>query len=127
MPRAGVDDARRADADAEEGGPVIGAQGVEKFDDELDGGVAVPPFERQADRPEDLAAQVDHGTAELSFAEVEPDEVATVGRHAQEDGRLATARAAAAHLFDQALVDQCADEVPDRGPGQAREPREVGA
>ena len=40
-PRARVDDAGRADADPEEGRPVIGAQGVDKLEDELDGGVAV--------------------------------------------------------------------------------------
>ena len=44
-PGARVDDAGRADADPEEGGPVIGAQGIEELDDELDGGIAVPSFE----------------------------------------------------------------------------------
>ena len=85
-PRARVDDAGRADADAEEGRPVIGAQGVDKLEDELDGGIAVPSFEGQVDRAEDLAAQVDDGTAELRLAEVEPDQVATVGSDAQQDG-----------------------------------------
>ena len=85
-PRARVDDAGRADADAEEGRPVIGAQGVDKLEDELDGGIAVPSFEGQVDRAEDLATQVDDGTAELRLAEVEPDQVATVGSDAQQDG-----------------------------------------
>ena len=84
-PRARVDDARRADADAEEGGPVIGAQGVDELEDELDGGIAVASFEGQVDRAEDLAAQVDDGAAELRLAEVEPDQVATVGGDAQQD------------------------------------------
>ncbi len=44
-PRARVDDAGRADADAEEGRPVIGAQGVDKWTDEFDGGIAVPSLE----------------------------------------------------------------------------------
>jgi len=38
------------------------------------------------DRAEDLATQVDDGTAELRLAEVEPDQVATVGSNAQQDG-----------------------------------------
>ena len=67
------------------GRPVIGAQGVDKLEDELDGRIAVASFEGQVDRAEDLAAQVDDGTAELRLAEVEPDQVATVGSDAQED------------------------------------------
>ena len=84
-PRARVDDAGRADADAEERRPVIGAQGVDKLEDELDGRIAVASVEGQVDRAQDLAAQVHDGTAER-LAEVEPDQVATVGRNAQEDG-----------------------------------------
>ena len=126
-PRARVDDAGRADADPEEGGPVIGAQGVDKLEDELDGGFAVPSFEGQVDRAEDLAAQVDDGAAELRLAEVEPDQVAAVGGDAQQDRRLAAARAATTDLLDQALVDERADEVADRGSRQAGEPGQVGA
>ena len=44
-PRAGVDHARGADADAEERGRVIGSQGVDEPEDELDGGLAVESFE----------------------------------------------------------------------------------
>ena len=84
-PRARVDDAGRADADAEEGGPVIGAQGVDKLEDELDGGVAVASFEGQVDRAQDVAAQVDDGAAELRLAEVEADQVTAVRGDAQQD------------------------------------------
>ena len=83
---ARVDDAGRADADAEKRRRVIGAQRVDELEDELDGGIAVPGFEGQVDRAEDLATQVDDGTAELRLAEVEPDQVTTVRSHAQEDG-----------------------------------------
>ena len=79
------------------------------------------------DRAEDLAAQVDDGTAELRLAEVEPDQVATVGRDAQQDRRLAAARLATTDFLDQAVVDERADEVADRGPRQAGEPGQVGA
>ena len=124
---ARVDDTRRADADPEEGGPVIGAQGVNKLVNEFDGGIAVPSFERQVDRAEDLAAQVDDGATELRLAEVESDEVAAVGGDAQEDGRLAAARPATTDFLDQAVIDERADEIADRGPGQAGQPGQVGA
>jgi hypothetical protein len=46
-------------------------------------------LERQVDRAEDLATQVHDGAAELRLAEVEPDEVPTVGSDAQQDRGLA--------------------------------------
>ena len=104
--RAGVDDAGRADADPEERGPVIGAQGVDEFEDELDGGIAVAPLEGQVDGAQDVAAQVDDRAAELRLAEVEPDQVAAVRGDAEQDRRLAAARPAAADLLDQAVVDE---------------------
>ena len=79
------------------------------------------------DRAEDLAAQVDDGAAELRLAEVEPDQVATVGSDAQQDGRLAAARLATTDFFDQAVIDERADEVADRGTRQTGEPGQVGA
>ena len=85
-PRARIDDAGRADADPEEVGPVIGAQGVDKLEDELERCVAIPPVEGKVDGAQDVAAQVDDGTAELRLAEVEPDQVATIGSDAQQDG-----------------------------------------
>ena len=84
-PGARVDDAGRADADAEERRPVIGAQGVDKLEDELDGRIAVASVEGQVDRAQDLTPQVHDGAAER-LAEVEPDQVATIGRNTQEDG-----------------------------------------
>ena len=83
--RAGVDDARRADADAEERRPVIGAQGVDELEDELDGGLAVAPFEGQMDGAQDVAAQVDDRAAELRVAEVEADQVTAVRGDAEQD------------------------------------------
>ena len=54
-PRARIDDAWRADADPEEARPVIGAQGVDKLEDELDGGFAIAPIEGEMDRAQDVA------------------------------------------------------------------------
>ena len=125
--RARVDDAGRADADTEEGGPVIGAQGVDELEDELDGGVAVPSFEGQVARAEDLATQVDDGSAELRFAEIEADQVAAIRGDAQQDRRLASAGSAAADLFDQAVVDEAADEITDGRSRQAGQSGQVGA
>ena len=100
--RAGVDDAWRADADAEEGGPGIGAQGVDKFEDELDGGFAIATFEGQVDGAQDVAVQVDDRAAELRLAKVEADQVTAVRGDAEQDRRLAAAGPAAADLLDQA-------------------------
>ena len=126
-PRARVDDPRRADADAQEGRRIVGAQGVDKPEHELDRGVAVAPLEGQVDRAQDLASQVHDGTAEARLAEVEPDEVAAVRGHAQEDRRLAAARLPATDLLDQAVVHERADEVANGGARQAGDPCEVRA
>jgi hypothetical protein len=64
--RPGVDDARRADADPEEWRPGIGVQGVDKLEDEVDGGFAVAALERQGRGPQDLATEVDDGAAETA-------------------------------------------------------------
>ena len=126
-PRAGVDDTGCADADAEPRGLLTGTEGVHELHDELDGGVAVGTLEREVDRAEDLAMQIDDRAPELRLAEVETDHVATVGGDAQQDRRLAPARPAAADLLDQAVADQRADKVADGGASQAGEPGEVGA
>ena len=101
--------------------------GRRRAEHELDRGVAVAPFEGQVDRAQDLASQVHDGTAEARLAEVEPDEVAAVRGHAQEDRRLAAARLAATDFLDQAVVHERADEVADGGARQAGDPCKVGA
>ena len=121
-PRAGIDDAWRADADTEEAGPVIGAQGVDKLEDELDGGVAVATLEGQVHGAQDVAVQVDDGAAERRLAEIEADQVTAVRGDAEQDRRLAAAGSAATDLLDQIVVDEAADQTADgcsRQPGQS--------
>ena len=84
-PRARVDDAGRTDADPEEGRPVIGAQGIDKFEDELQSCLAITPIERKVDGAQDVAAQVDDRAAELRLAEVESDQVTAVRRDPEHD------------------------------------------
>ena len=84
-PRAGVDHARGADADAEERGRVIGSQGVDEPEDELDGGLAVSSFEGQLHGAQDVAAQVDDGAAELRVGKVEADQQTAFRGDAEQD------------------------------------------
>src|SRR6478609_8190073 len=76
---ATVDDARRTDPDTEEWRSIIGAERIDKVEEELEGGFAVTPFEGEVDRPQDLAAEVDDCAAESRLTEVKADQMTAVG------------------------------------------------
>ena len=84
-----------------------------------DGVVAVAAVDRQLDRAADLAAEIDEGTGEMLFAEVEPDDEPGVLVDLEQDRGLAAARRAAADLADDAVVEEPGDDVRDGRAGEA--------
>ena len=99
--RAGrrVDDARRPDADPEEGRAGV-ARRARRSARGRPRATASPsrPDDRSLDRPLDLAAQVHERGAEHELAEVEADDVAGVVDELEEDRRLAAGRRPAPDL-----------------------------
>ena len=116
-----VDDARRADADAEDRLVRAGQDLVDQVVDQGEGGVAVLAVEVLADPFADLAAEVEKGCGEGSLAEVEGDHMAGVVDERDERRLLAAGAGAAADLLGEALLLELSDELPDRGAGQAGE------
>ena len=127
--RAGpaVDETGCPDADPEERGGDAIEQLVQEEEDQLHGVIAVPAGDRQLHGAADLAAEIDEGTGEMLFAEVEPDDEPGVLVDFEEDRGLAAAGRAAADLADDAFVEQPGDDVRDGGPGEARLAGDVGA
>ncbi len=97
--------------------PLIEA--LDERQDELGRVLAVVAGQGYGQATEDVAAQVDHGAVERALAEVEPNQVTTVGADAQQDWRLAAGGRTAADFLDQLLGQQVADELAHR---RAREP-----
>ena len=126
---AGVDDARAADADAEQR-PVgrVGQVGAEDAD-HLDRRVAGAAVAFGDPAVEDLAGQVDQrGVEPLVVAQVDRDGQAGVGDDAEHRGGLADpARPLAlAQLFDETLGEQLGGQVAGGHPGQVGGAGQVG-
>ena len=66
-------------------------------------------------------AEVEQGRGEGPLAEVEGDDVAGVVDERDERRLLAAGAGAAPDFLGQALLLELADQLPDRGPGQAGE------
>jgi hypothetical protein len=128
---AGVDDAGRADADAEDRLGGAGDQLVGELVHEVLRGLTVAPLQRALDAGDHLAGEVDDRAEDAVVGgEVEGDDVGRVGRDADQGRRLAdTALDRCTELLDQSLGHHLAHQVRHRhagqpgGPGQVRPAR----
>ena len=127
--RAGrrVDDARRPDADPEEGLAGVPRQLLDQLVDDLERFVAGQAGHGPLDGPLDLAAQVDECRPEHELAEIDPDDVPGAVDELEEDRCLAAGRRSPPDLAREAIAHQVADHVADRGPGEPAESRDLGA
>ncbi len=108
---ARVDQARRADADAQNRVVAVAPdETVDQAVDDLNCLRAVAALEIDLGRLDHDPAQVNQRAAEHRCAQIEPDRVAAVRTQAKHDRRLATGRLAAAAFLDQPVVDEVADE-----------------
>jgi hypothetical protein len=124
----GIDDARAADADAEEG-PVGGVGEIDaQLGGQVEGGVAPPAVPLRRPAVEHLAAEVDQGGSEAGVvAQVERDREAGIGDQPEQRGGLAHPLVGpGAELLDQALGQQLGRELGRGGPGQAGGAGQVG-
>ena len=123
----GVDQARRADPDAEEGARGLTPDVVDELVDELDGRVAVTALELAGALRGDLAAQVRERGGERALAEVEGDDGPGVVLEGDEGRLLAAGARAATDVLGQAIRAQVRDELADAGPRQAGQAGDVRA
>jgi hypothetical protein len=123
----GIDDARRADTDAEDRGGGLTPDVVDELMDELDGLLTVAAIELAGAFRGELAAQVGEGRGESALAEVERDDAPRIVLERNEC-RLLTARAgAAADVLGEAIPRQVRDQLANAGAGEAGQPGDVGA
>ena len=129
--RAGlVDHARRADADAEDGGGRGRSDLVDELMDDIEGHVAIAAFQVATRAGGELAAEVRKGGGERAFAEVEGDDRAGVGVECDEGRLLAAGARAAADVGGQAVALEVATSSPTlvrvRPVRRAMSAREIG-
>jgi hypothetical protein len=120
-----IDQARRPDADAQDGAVGERDEPVDQLEDRGQDGFAGLKAPPPVEAAPDLAPQVDDRAAEFTLGQVDRDEAAGVVDEGDEDGRLPSPRAADSDFGDEAVGLQLVDRVRDRGPRQAGGPGDV--
>src|SRR5690606_3892465 len=122
-----INQARAADADAQQGGGRGAEKAVDELVDEVERFLAAGAMCGELSALGDVAAQVDQSAAEVAATKVETEQAVGVGLYLEQGRRLATGRRTKAGFGDEIFFDKVIDDGRDGGPGQMSGARDVGA